>query len=418
MTLKFKSFEKKTMITLLATLLIALVTLAGSAQINAWPKRCLICHSMKPEYYTWMASPHGKAKVSCLSCHSSPTVKGFFIAKAQGFKEIHTTIQASYISPIKMKAVIDDKACERCHSSKKLENREYGDMVISHQSHKVYKVACAKCHTGLAHGQIADRKATYAGDYPRWEKTMGESLMTEKSYTKPDMDTCFRCHRLRNGPTTCTACHKTSKTPASHRQPDFQGTGHGLLANSGIKTCHNCHRLMTQNNIEEFEEGKAFEEFLSGGKTKQKITASYYSRVNNFCKDCHSKKPKSHKPNFISIHREQATKSKTGCLTCHNNQHHRADPSVLGSLQSITRIAAQQTAGNQSQINDAPPSSIVCSSCHPALHSEDNKWKAGLHPVPISPNPKITRYCYYCHRESECSTCHGKVQAVKITKEE
>lgn len=423
MKLNFRQcVEKKKVIYLFAVILLFTLTFFGGAKINSLPQRCMLCHNMKPEYYTWLASTHGAARVSCISCHSPPGIKGFFTAKFTGMKEIYSAVTGSYVSPIKMTTVIGDQACERCHSSGSMNSRSSGDIIVDHKLHKAIKVNCVKCHAGIAHGKIAERKVTYVSDYEKWEKALGESLMADKNFTEPDMDVCFRCHKLRTAPVTCTSCHRSSKVPASHKEAGFKQGGHGRAANQNIMACDNCHRFMTDNQIEGLSEPSEFEEFLQKEKSqkiqksKQGITAAYYSRVNMFCRNCHSKRPQSHDAKYLANHRQAAEKSKTGCLTCHNNLQHRADPSILGLSQSITANAG--TVSVDSQSSDSAPSTVVCGSCHPSSHSESTQWKMGFHPVPLPAELKITRYCYYCHRETECSACHGKIPSIKIQKEE
>lgn len=347
-------------------------------------KFCSSCHEMKPQYYTWKASTH--SEVDCVSCHIQPGAENYAKAKANGLVEVYKKTTEKYQAPIKMPNLIPDEACERCHN---IETRNFsvsGDLIIPHTKHKEEGIECVQCHSGTAHGEISDRKVTYKSDYGRWNEKLGASLMSDKKFTSPQMDTCMTCHELQKAPLECTACHESTMVPDDHRTDQFKAGGHGKIDDSELPKCEKCHSYMSSEKYDLFKEVPTYKRLLSNQPAVPQVTAQTYAKTNTFCRDCHKERPASHKQShFMSIHGTLSKNTKT-CMTCHDN-----------------RIMSGNKGGS-------PVTTVQCSSCHPASH--DRPWR-NSHPIDVAENQKYDKSCNRCHNEKTCKSCHKTGNSTK-----
>jgi nitrate/TMAO reductase-like tetraheme cytochrome c subunit len=337
-------------------------------------KFCSSCHEMKPEYYTWKASSH--SEVDCVSCHTGSTKEDYAKAKANGLVQVYKTATQDYIAPIKMPNQIEDSSCEKCHNMSTRNVSATGDLIIPHDEHKKEKIACIKCHSGVAHGKIAERKITYRSDYGKWNEKLGTSVMKETKFLKPQMATCMECHALRKVANTCETCHETTMLPDTHKSTDFKKGSHGKIEAAELKDCDMCHSLMSKTKYKPFEEDpSSFNKFISNEKAEQ-TSVFDYAKVNEFCKTCHSQRPASHKENLFLMNHGRMADSNKNCFACHDNKI----------------------------ISDAPVTSVACSSCHATSHPK--QWKE-RHPIPVMENQKFNKTCVQCHVEETCIRCHS-----------
>lgn len=350
----------------------------GAWEQTTRPEFCLVCHMMKPEYYSWQASSH--EKVPCLYCHEN-------LDTVNKLKTLYYTVTNTYPAPIKMIKPIPNRKCERCHNINKRNVTPSGDLIIPHATHKNKKIACAKCHRGVAHGHISERRVTYKSDYDKWDLILAKSLITDDQ-TRTQMDTCMRCHEVRKAPIDCKTCHHTSMLPENHKNNVFKYKNHGQLASQDLRSCDKCHSYMSPEKYEGFEEVPAFKEFLKSSDKLQKVSTSIktnqanfiaaqvYAKTNTFCRDCHGKRPPSHGKIFTQGHDDYAKDDKDRCMTCHDNQK-----------------------------TDNPVVKVACSSCHPSIHAGHWQWKKS-HPIELPPKPKVVELCYNCHVKRVCTSCH------------
>jgi nitrate/TMAO reductase-like tetraheme cytochrome c subunit len=336
---------------------------------------CATCHEMKPEYYTWKASTH--AEVDCVNCHTQAGTEAKNVAtnKANIIADTVSHQPTDNGTPIQMTSDIQNSACEKCHNMATREVTPSGDIIIPHEKHMAKGIECTQCHSGVAHGKIADRRMTYPTDYDKWDSSLGNAAMTDLQYTRPDMDICMGCHKARNVSTSCKTCHKTGMVPKSHIDT-FKAKTHGLLAQKNIKLCDSCHGYMSSTKITGLEEVSAIDIILNkNNSTNQTLSAFDYAKQNTFCKKCHSKRPASHTSKWIEDHHTEASKNTKQCLACHNYQ-------AVGKYRT---------------------KAVSCSTCHPSIHTDFN----GVgHPIPLKQNQKITSLCYTCHNKTTCSSCH------------
>ncbi|WP_409272294.1 NapC/NirT family cytochrome c [Neobacillus sp. SCS-31] len=367
------TFFKIATLTLLFLVLFFTIGFVG-LETSSSSEFCSSCHEMKPEYYTWKASSHGE--VDCVNCHIEPGVENLAKAKGNGLVELYKKQTQTYTAPIRMPKDIPDKSCERCHNVYKRDVTPSGDLIIPHDKHKNEGIECIQCHSGVAHAKIADRKMTFKTDYAKWDESVGKSAMEDVSWTKPDMDTCMSCHESREITLECAACHTSGMYPESHKKADFKTSNHGTLAKKDLSTCNNCHKYMSKDEIKGFEEAPAHTQYLNKGSTaNSKIKPQDYAKTNTYCRDCHSKKPESHKRGFVSKHGDYAKSNETRCLACHD----------------------YQKTGTHRITN------TTCNSCHPSSHGNDFRI---THPVDVPVGQKLNNTCYQCHSKRTCTACH------------
>lgn len=348
--------------------------MAGIQQQMRSPNFCGLCHMMKPELYTWQASSH--SKVACVTCHVPPGIDNYLKFNLNMVKEFVLAVTGTYTSPIRMMGAIPSESCKECHNMDNRRTTVSGDLIIPHDLHEKKGIACAKCHKGIAHGNILERRVTYSSDYGRWNEAVGKSMMSDNKFVAPDMDTCMRCHKLKRVSLSCETCHTTVMIPQDHQDKDFKYGKHGKIASKDLVYCNNCHQYMTEVQVEGLKELPKFLEVLKKDQGAIPVTPATYAKANTFCKDCHSKRPPSHKVDlFMMNHGELASKDKTKCSTCHN-------------LNYVGNSAASQ---------------VSCNSCHPSSHQPG--WK-DRHPVHIPPNVKVDQNCYTCHNKETCIGCH------------
>lgn len=336
---------------------------------------CSSCHEMKPEYYTWNASTH--SEVDCVNCHIGSGTEEFAKAKVNGLLQVYKKTTQTYTAPIQMPKDILDEACEKCHNMESREVTTSGDLIIPHDKHLEKDIECTQCHSGVAHGKIAQRKVTFKSDYEKWDTSLGQSMMSDLKFTSPEMEECMDCHIARKVTTECSACHTTGMYPESHTKEDFKLLSHGNLAKDDVKECNDCHKYMSTEKITVLNEQPAYTQFVRNNKINQKkVSSQEYAKENTYCEDCHKQRPASHKSGFASNHGTLAQNNEETCLTCHDQQN---------------------TGQNKS-------SNITCNSCHISRHQNMN-WR-DTHPINLAEGVKVSETCYRCHYKPTCSSCH------------
>lgn len=348
---------------------------AVTVESTSSSKFCSTCHEMKPEYNTWKASSH--SDIQCKECHIQDSVGGYAKAKMNGLVQVYEKVNDSYPAPIHMATNIPNSNCEKCHNMKTRNVTPAGDVIIPHEKHLKEGIKCVECHSGVAHGKVADRNVTFKTDYKKWNATLGKQMMSDVKFTQPTMDECIQCHVTRNVSTECKTCHSTGMKPDTHNNPNFMKGAHGKLAEKDIKKCNTCHQYMSENPITDFQQKTVSQQLIDGVNSKDNtISADAYAKKNTFCKDCHSKKPVSHNSQFFANHGTNASKNLDTCKACH-------DTSKSGS-----------PSGNK----------VICSSCHTNSHKKVSELTT--HPISLNGIKGPSEKCYTCHSKSTCTSCH------------
>ncbi|MEH7109917.1 NapC/NirT family cytochrome c [Bacillus sp. JJ1764] len=373
---RYKLFKYATMVVLFLAVFFGLGYFGLEATSTS--EFCSSCHEMKPQYYTWKASSH--SEVECDSCHIQPGVENYAKAKGEGILELYKNQTDNYLAPIKMPKLIPDSACEKCHNLATRDVTASGDIIIPHMKHKKEGIKCTECHSGVAHGKISDRKVTYKSDYGKWDEKLGVAFMSDKKYTSPDMDTCMECHKARKVSVECKTCHETTMVPKNHKTEEFKSGGHGKIQPSDLKKCEQCHSYMSKESYDLFKEEPVYSQFLEKGSTDTSgssngLTVTQYAKTNTFCKDCHGKKPESHRISSFMTRHGTLSKDTQKCFTCHDNR--------------IT--------------SESPVTKVQCASCHPSSHKDT--WRK-RHPIEVPQNQKFNKTCLRCHVEKTCTKCH------------
>ncbi|HWI54330.1 MAG TPA: NapC/NirT family cytochrome c, partial [Desulfobacteria bacterium] len=284
---------------------------------TSFPKFCASCHIMKPEFATWEASSH--SQVDCVACHVDSGVVNALKHKAVATKELYKYVTKTYELPIHMTETIPDDRCLKCHSLKRKVSPSSTDLYIPHEKHHDNKIACVKCHQGVAHGKIASRGMTLGGDFNSWNRSAGQKVMNRDSII-PKMDLCMDCHGRRGVTVACEACHTSSVKPDSHRQTSFK-LNHGKDAKKNIRYCDTCHAYIkapgvTSKDLPEAEDPVA--KYLNSFQTGSDSDYTEYARTNEFCIDCHRKRPVTHTETWPFEHGKSVKNNEQRCLVCHS----------------------------------------------------------------------------------------------------
>jgi len=193
---------------------------ASAAEVD---KKCLGCHA--GQHQNFDRSPHAKANVSCISCHSVH-------ASGEGTEHLLKTAEP--------------KLCFQCHN-------EIKSQFAMPFHHKVEEglVKCNDCHD--AHGTFGNNNVKSTSDQnavcTKCHAEVRGPFVYEHAAVK--VEGCVGCHtphgsqnpRLLNMPNInqlCTQCHS----------PVAAGTVHGMNAGSAdMIPCISCHTFVHGSNL-------------------------------------------------------------------------------------------------------------------------------------------------------------------------
>lgn len=222
--------------------------------------------TLQPSYYSrypqlkvrmdnWRTSTH--ARIPCSGCHVNPGIAGLAAFAVRAIPAFYSQLIYGP-GPTNLLQVPGRAACQKCHTGYRQVSAS-GDLLIPHRAHvEVLKVNCPVCHKNLVH-----------------------SLNTQ-GFNSPEMTTCLsECHDGKKATTVCSKCHTRKNVPDSHRRKDWL-----LVHNTMVGTidCGQCHAWSP-----------------------------------DFCKQCHSQRPKSHAANWKYDHQFRVKQlGDKGCMTCHD----------------------------------------------------------------------------------------------------
>lgn len=312
---------------------------------------CSSCHEMLPEYRTWQASAH--SNIGCVDCHIEPGITNLIKDKVGAVVQVYKHVTKSYDSPIEFPwdhKEIPNVVCLKCHSA----NRQYslaGDIVVPHEKHIANHVECVECHKGVSHGLVAEREVSKASTIPfdQWTVSVGSEQMAPK-FSKPKMETCVQCHLKKGVSTSCTKCHKEMSVPASHKDQTAWKVSHGVTARTDVNACDKCHSYGFTKPVE--------------GK---QLSVNQYARTNEFCLDCHTKRPANHgskeDESWISGHKSVANaKGINNCLACHDLKEAQKPVEAKPAEGEAEDKHGENKASDQSR--DQLVNKVYCSQCH------------------------------------------------------
>lgn len=196
-------------------------------------------------------------KMSCIECHVEPGAKNRTVFISKAVGEHYLR----YALPNKTNLFDEPtrKACQECHTTYRVVSAS-GDLLVPHRAHiEVLKMSCADCHEALVHTQ------------------------NTKGVNTPQMKECLKCHDGEEASAECKSCHTEKGYPENHEAKDW---------------------------LEVHSE-----------REKEIDCAECHAWTPDFCKECHSKKPKRHTiGNWKKLHAKPAKKNSKQCMICHKKK--------------------------------------------------------------------------------------------------
>lgn len=193
------------------------------------------------------------AEAGCESCHVPPNAIARTTYRARMVGEFYLSLVSRSREP-KVFGTPTNEACLACHNDLRTISPK-GDLQIPHRAHvTVLKMKCVECHNYVVHDKSPAGKHT------------------------PPMKGCLRCHNGDTAKNGCTVCHTQKAAPESHRAADWTIV-HAQKATD--PECNSCHKW-----------------------------------TDNWCVDCHARRPRSHGADWRAAHGAQAAKQRS-CEACH-----------------------------------------------------------------------------------------------------
>lgn len=193
----------------------------AKASAQAVDKTCLTCHAGK--HANFATSPHAKANVSCVTCHSvheSKEPKLLKVSQPKLCYQCHADQQAQFSMPFHHKVNEGVTSCSDCHDP-------HGTPTKNNVRTTADKNAiCTKCHTETRGPFVFEHAAV-----------KGEG--------------CMGCHtphgsqnaRLLNTPNVRTLCNQCHSAVA-------EGTVHGMgMGSQTSEPCISCHTMIHGSNV-------------------------------------------------------------------------------------------------------------------------------------------------------------------------
>ncbi|WP_418790428.1 NapC/NirT family cytochrome c [Phosphitispora sp. TUW77] len=328
----------KLFILVMGILLFLLLAAVGGFSLTKSPDLCKMCHNaMQPEYVTWQNSSHNN--VACMDCHKESNLINMFKEKIGTPGQLfhyYTTDNKEYI-PITMKSELPNHLCEQCHSMKTRAFSLPGDLKDPHEYHEKVGVGCVKCHSGVAHGNIAGRSVATDSEIAAWSDKEGKENMTME-FTRPDMDTCVACHinPAKYGVTgvesvtwDCGACHEEIFTPNSHNLVSWT-RNHGVDGAGQLKDCVSCHAMGVEPTF--------VADGVINNVVKSEVTVKDFAWTTEFCINCHSQMPDDHKDKskWMPSHKNAVqSKGMSNCTACHSIQKPKAGETLPSPAKEV-----------------------------------------------------------------------------------
>ncbi len=233
---------------------------------------CDDCHAMVPAVETWKLTSH--SNLPCTACHG---------------EEVSNVSDITPSLPIEIADEVKSENCKQCHSTER-KIKTSGDLIIHHEKHDKAGINCVQCHSGVAHAhlaewEIANQKIT--DDYPQWDAKMAEEVVA--NYNQLNMWSCIGCHKEKEITTECSACHSGIDGLPSHEVNEWEVI-HGDKGRENIDECISCHSIPGEEKFIKPSTGDEIADF---------------ARANQFCYECHLKKPGSHNESMLTNHTSQ-----------------------------------------------------------------------------------------------------------------
>ncbi len=382
-------------------LVVVLAISAGAVVATNSSQFCKSCHEMAPEYTTYKNSAHAEAE--CVDCHVAPgNVAQELGHKVKSLKEVyyHVIGIPNPIHSTEEEAVLNEN-CQTCHSENRNVTPTDSGLKVEHQKHIDEGVLCINCHSGVAHGKVAERGLIYEEDLKYWRNDDLETpakLVTDAE-RKTNMGTCIECHTKVNAgeepyedveyalpmmevpenhreratlvyeftnedtgkpmkqadmleivsnegenvkiSNDCATCHETITTPETHADENWIN-GHGDDAMQNVDECVTCHS--EENWVRRLEHEESYTAAIDDATGEQPESVAEKARANEYCNDCHKERPESHdEDRWLVMHATTSTtpEAKQNCYVCHDKE----DP-------------------KKGEESNAPAGDLTCETCH------------------------------------------------------
>lgn len=240
---------------------------------------CTVCHSEQFAKETTAKSSH--KNLECGDCHTPHSLVGKIYQKITVLPDIIPEITGHYEIPKIPKKLanldITDKSCRYCHSPETRNFTLSGDLILDHVKHS--KIHPQKPLEIVVAG-VTTATITFNGNEGCIYCHFNVAHAKEKIDYRPRMTFCMRnCHNNEIAPDKCDLCHTNKPLPPSHKAKDWYEV-HGERA--AVEDCVPCHGW-----------------------------------VEDYCSECHKKRPKSHDKLWRSTHKTEARRDPSGCAACH-----------------------------------------------------------------------------------------------------
>jgi len=370
--------------------LLLVVAVAMAATTSFW--FCAeICHAVQDDSINaYLNSTH--SNVACVSCHYKPgkSVLAYFESKiAAAVGELPPTLLGTYHIPLNPYSEIamngykmPSLQCLSCHQGGDRFVTPSPGIIMDHDIHDRYDIACAVCHNRVGH--IEDGIELTLVD-----PQSGEPAFPHLDFMK--MDACYRCHRLeddglakfpspfKNAGGECALCHTSDfdLVPPSHKVADFIGI-HGKLAvdeDARVKeklpkvTEYFEYKYKKYGGPKYDAESQAVKDVPNGTL----INTCYTCHPISFCNDCHGGVEMPHPDGFLTNHVTEASLYMEACEMCHGG----------AEACSICHHTAPNVAGFD--------------------YDHSISWLA-QHWVPCEVDGAAQ--CFDCHKPTDCAICH------------
>lgn len=246
------------------------------------------CHVMDPVVSSWQAGAH--PGVECVRCHDTPGVFGPIDTRVRAARDAWANLQGA--ETIVSAAVVDQRACRRCHSETMRDVTERAGLRVRHRDFEAV-FACEECHPGMGH------------------------LVTGVAVPAPEstMSLCARCHVGEGAPSDCRTCHTDDLLRVGGDSAAL-----GKIDLPAPKDCRGCHdmRPCTECHGMEMphppEWGDPKVHAPRGAFGLDPVCARCHEPG---CPECHSRLRTNHGSDWRVKH--QAISDGTGCvLRCHD----------------------------------------------------------------------------------------------------
>lgn len=193
--------------------------------------------------------------VPCQGCHADPKVASQAGYGARMLGQLYLSFVGGDDATASFPPP-SNAACLNCHK-KLVKTSPKGDLLIPHRAHvDILKVPCVTCHRYLVHEESPEGRHT------------------------PPMAVCLTCHDGKQAKNACTTCHTAKAAPDTHKASDW------LVVHPQVAKTTDC--------------------------------AKCHGWIDNWCADCHDRRPPSHTKDWRERHATAvAVKKPRNCESCH-----------------------------------------------------------------------------------------------------